>query len=371
MNIESFKLERYFAKYEFSTKYLLSSSDCDGYALNYVLAQASTEELELWHNLILGYTESEGNSLLRTAISSLYKTITPKEIVVSSPGEANFMLMNCLLESGDHVICMSPAYQSLYQVAKTVGAQLSFWKPRESNWYYDPDELAKLIQPNTKLIIINFPHNPTGAFPSPEELQQIVEIARKADCTLFSDEMYRLLTHPPHEEIPAVCDVYEKGISVWGMAKTFGLAGLRIGWTATHDAKVLQQILRFKDYLSICNSAPSEILSYIAIQHKEKFIQPNLNKILKNINLFQEFLSEHPSLFDFTPPKAGSIGFIKHHFSETALDFSETLIKATGIMTLPSEMFEYGSQHFRIGFGRENFGEILEILGNYLKKERF
>lgn len=153
MKIKDFAVERYFAKYEFSAKYMLSSSDCDGFEMKYVLDLASNKEKESWENLKLGYTETLGSEPLREAINNHYQTIKMDEIIVSSPGEANFILMNVLLNKGDNVICMSPMYQSLYQVAKELGCSISYWKPIESSgkWEYDSSELKKLIQPNTKL----------------------------------------------------------------------------------------------------------------------------------------------------------------------------------------------------------------------------
>ncbi|HJO91878.1 MAG TPA: aminotransferase class I/II-fold pyridoxal phosphate-dependent enzyme [Victivallales bacterium] len=366
MNIDNFKLERYFAKYEFKTKYLLSCSDCDGFSLKYILNCASDGELNLWNSLTFGYTESCGHPLLRESISKLYKKMMPENILVSSPGEANFILMNLLLKPSDHVICISPSYQSLYQVTKSIGCQLSYWKPNVNTWHYDPNDLKNLVQKNTKLIIINFPHNPTGAFPSEKELLSIVKIAKDKDIYLFSDEIYHLLTLGDTKEIPLVCDIYEKGISLWGMAKSFGLAGLRIGWLASQDIELLDKVASFKDYLTICNSAPSEILSLIAINNKNEFIIPNLTKIQKNIDLFTKFKEAHPDIIDFIPPKAGSTCFTKLNIPDTAMEFSQKLIEQTGIMVVPSELFEYGSKHIRIGFGRDNFPEILNIMDEYI-----
>lgn len=366
MKIADFKLERYFAKYEFKTQYLLSSSDCDGFGVEEVLNLANTEEKALWEGLKLGYTESEGNPLLRESIATLYQSISPDQILVSSPGEANFILMNTLLEKGDHVICMRPAYQSLYQIVKSLGVELSFWEPDPENWQLDPEALAALVQKNTKLIIVNFPHNPTGAFPEIDEWRQIIEIARRQGAYLFSDEMYRLLTHTPTKEIPSACDLYEKAISLWGMAKSFGLAGLRIGWLASQDREVLRKVLSFKDYLSICNSAPSEVLALIALNHKEHFLNINLEKIQKNVSLLSDFQLKRPDFLSFVKPRAGSTAFAKLNIEISSLDWSEKLVEQTGIMAVPAEMFEYGDKHIRIGFGRRNFGEMLEVLDRYI-----
>ena len=367
MNLKDFKVERYFARHEFTAKYLLSSSDCDGYSMNYVLDLASSEEKERWDTLTLGYTETVGSEPLRTAIQQHYTTIGLDEIVVSSPGEANFVLMNVLLHAGDHVICMSPMYQSLYQVAKDLGCAVSFWQASTDNnqWYYDPADLKKLITSNTKLIVINFPHNPTGFNPSLDDYEEIIEIARQSGVTLFSDEMYRFLNHDGHA-LPSACDLYENAVSLWGTAKTFGLAGLRLGWLTSKNKALLKKVESFKDYLSICNSAASEILATIALNNIDQFVIPNVDKIKANILLFEQFHHRHPAFFDFLKPNSGSTAFIKLKIKETAMDFAENLVKETGIMLLPSEAFEFGSRHARIGFGRRNMRQALDLLGVYL-----
>ncbi len=368
MKINEFKLERYFAKHEFSTKYLLSCSDSDGYSLKYVLENASQEEKALWENQKLGYTESEGSHLLREAICSFYENVSIDNIVVASPGELNFALMNVLVNPKDHVITVSPSYQSLCEVVKTIGCEVSYWKPNSVDWEFNIENLEKLIKKNTKLIIINFPHNPTGSYLKVSDLERIVEIARKNDIYIFSDEMYHKLMISDMEELPPISDLYDKGISLWGTSKSFGLAGLRIGWVVSQNKEVLNGILAFKDYLSICSSSPSEILTLIALNNIEKFLLPNINKIKKNIEIFKKFALKHNEIFNFIPPKAGSTAFTGLNIKESAIDFSKTLVKETGIMTVPAEMFGFASKYIRIGFGRENLPEILEVFDDYLTK---
>jgi aspartate/methionine/tyrosine aminotransferase len=362
MGIKDFAIERYFARYEFSTTYLLSSSDCDGFSLKYVLDLASEEEINSWHNLKLGYTETTGSPALRKAISKHYKTIRAENVLVSSPGEASFALMNVLLQNGDNVICMSPIYQSLYQVAETLGCTISFWEPEPGReWYYSPSRLQKLITKRTKLIVVNFPHNPTGYIPAMDDWNEIIKIAGENDLVLFSDEMYRSLIFDKKDEIPAACDLYENAVSLWGMAKSFGLAGLRIGWLASRNERILKKIEAFKDYLSICNSATSEILATIALNNCISFIMPNIEKIKSNIESFRQFQLRNSDLLEFYQPKAGSTAFIKLKIKSTALQYAEELIEKTGIMLLPSEIFGYGTSHARIGFGRANLPEILTV----------
>lgn len=366
MNIKEFKLERYFAKHEFTAKYLLSSSDCDGFALKDILSYASKNEIKLWEDLELGYTESEGSSLLRESICKYYKDVTKENVLVASPGELNFIAMNILLNHSDHVMSVSPSYQSLYEIVKSIGCEISYWEPEPNNWHFDPEKLEKLIKKNTKLIIINFPHNPTGSYLTHDELNKVVEIARRNNIYIFSDEMYHKLMVHNLPELPPISDIYEKGISLWGTSKSFGLAGLRTGWIVSQDKKILKSILAFKDYLSICNSATSEVLALIAVNNIEKFLIPNIKKIKSNILHFSEFVIKHNDVFSFIPPKSGSTAFVKLNITDTSLHFSDILVEKTGIMTVPSEMFEYKGKYIRIGFGRKNFPEILKEFDCFL-----
>ncbi len=368
MKIKDFAIERYFAKYEFETEYLLSCSDCDGFSMEYLLSLASPGEKRYWNNLKLGYTDTKGSKLLRDAIARHYHTIGHDNIVVSSPGEANFILMNLLLEKGDNVVCMAPAYQSLYQVAESIGCSISFWEAEKCpDWYYDPEKLKELITPETKLIIVNFPHNPTGFVPEKTEWEMIVETAGKNGVVLFSDEMYRGLAHGHAEEITPACDLYENGVSLWGMSKSFGLAGLRTGWLACPNTKLLNEVEAFKDYLSICGSPLNEILSAIALNNSKKFITPNLEKIERNIQIFRQFHQRNRWFCDFPEPVGGSTAFVRILIKEPAMEFAEKLVRETGIMVLPSETFNYGNKHIRIGFGRENFPEVLDKFEKYIR----
>jgi aspartate/methionine/tyrosine aminotransferase len=272
-----------------------------------------------------------------------------------------------LLTSTDHVVTISPCYQSLSEVVKSINCELSHWKPNPENWEFNTADLERLIRNNTKLIVLNFPHNPTGSYLTTKQLDEIVRIAKKHDVYIFSDEMYHKLIVDDMEELPPISDLYEKGISLWGTSKTFGMAGLRTGWLVSDDTGFLAKVVAFKDYLSICNSAPSEILSIIALNHMHKFLSQNLEKIKRNTVLFAEFVAKHPTLFSFIPPKAGSTAFVKLNIQNSSLDFSEQLIEKTGIMTLPAEMYDYQGKYIRVGFGRRNFPEVLDQLDKYLK----
>lgn len=367
MKLNPFKLERYFAKYEFSAKYLLSSSDCDGLGQKQLLQLADEETKNLWDNLHLGYTESLGHSLLRQEISQLYQGTNKDEVLVVVPEEGIFIALNTILEKGDHVICTFPGYQSLYEVAQGLECEVTKWLPDENqNWRFDPEFLIQNIKPNTKLIVWNFPHNPTGSLPSGSDYDRMIEIAKSRGIYVFSDEMYRTLEFNQSDRLLSACEIYGKAISLSGMSKVFGMAGVRIGWLTTKDKDLYQRLATFKDYLTICSSAPSEILSIIALRSKDRIISDHLNRIERNLKAFEIFMNKHQNLFDWIKPKAGTICFPKLKTQIGAEEFCNKVVASTGIMILPSTVYDYDDHHVRIGFGRENFPEALSAFDQFL-----
>ena len=366
MRIKGFKLERYFAKHEFTASHLLSCSDCDGLSMQQILEQASEAEREMFQNLKLGYSESQGNPTLREAILQFYDQASVDNVVVSSPGELHFSLMNVMLEAGDHVVVTGPCYQAHTEVVKAIGCEVSFWYPNAENWQFAVEDLAALIRPATKLIVINFPHNPTGSYLEKAQLEAVVNLARQHQVYLYSDEMYHKLMLNGTPELSPVCDLYEKGISLWGTSKSFGAAGLRTGWLVAQDLDLLQQVVAYKDYLSICSSPPSEILTLMILNQAAHYIQANVRKIEQNVQRFQEFAATQPLVKKFILPRAGSTAFVELDITEPALAFSNRLVETTGIMTLPAEMFEYPGTYIRLGFGRESMAEGLQRLTQHL-----
>jgi aspartate/methionine/tyrosine aminotransferase len=372
MALQPFKLERYFAKYEFKAKFLLSSSDCESLSMTELVQMASPESLELWQGLKLGYTESPGHPLLRAEVAKLYDHIAPDNVIIAAPEEAIFITMQTLLEPDDHVIAVSPAYQSLYEVARSIGCTVTSWKlePSANGWHLDFNQLEQSLTHRTRLLVLNFPHNPTGHTLSRREFEAIVELARKHDLYIFSDEMYRHLEGDPAIRVPSMCDAYEKGISLSGLSKAFALPGLRIGWLTTQENTLIGRWLTFKDFTTICNSAPSEILGIIALQSKEKILKRNLDIIRKNIVIADRFFSEHRNRFYWIYPKAGSVAFPQWLGDGTVEQFCQDILDRQGVMIVPGSLFEFSGNHFRIGLGRKNFGEAIGLVNAYLKVRR-
>ena len=372
--IPPFQLERYFAQWEFKAPYLLCTSDVQGYRMKDLLSLADEETAALWDNLTLGYTETTGHPLLRAEIARLYEGLSAENILCfAGAEEAIYTSMRVLLKPGDHVIVTFPGYQSLYQVAEAVGAEVSRWAVRlasgpdgKPEWKADVNELKRLIKPNTRLIVTNFPHNPTGALPSSEDWQAIVQTAREAGCRLFSDEVYRWLEFNPADRLRAAVEMDEGAISLGVMSKPFGLAGLRIGWLALADLDLRDQLASYKDYTTICNSAPGEILALIALRAKEQVLARSLNLIRQNLKEVEAFMQIHSSAFQWIAPRAGSIAFPQWLGDEPVSRFCEELVQSQGVLLLPSDVYDYSAKHVRLGLGRENLPEALKRLSQFL-----
>ncbi len=365
MKIKDFKLERYFARYEFSTPYLLSSSDCEPLSLDEVLALADNDSLTLWNNLKLGYTESQGHPVLREEVAGLYQTIQSKDVLITAPEEGIFIAMNCLVKKGDHVITTFPGYQSLYEVANAIGCEVSPWTPDKQNEFsFDIQKLKKLIRDDTRLIVINFPHNPTGSTIKEDELKEIINLAKAKDIIIFSDEMYRFLEYDDADKTTSACDLYENAVSLFGMSKSFALAGLRIGWLVTRNSNLLNKFLAFKDYTTICSSAPSEILAIAALRAKKEIIKRNLQIIKNNLAQLDQFFAHFNHLFVWNKPKAGPIAFPKLKRDRDVNHFCIDLVEKKGVMLLPASVYDYQGNNFRIGFARKNMPEALHVFGD-------
>ena len=255
VELSPFRIERFYARYEHSTRFMLSSSDCESRTIGALLElepDAHGRLLETW----CGYTESPGGPGLRQAIASLYERTGAEEVVATSCAEEGiFLLYHALLRPGDHVIVETPCYESALQVARSTGAEVSQWRRRyEDGWAHDLDALAGLIRPATRLLYLNQPHNPTGTLMPRPVFEHVIELARAHGLVVFSDEVYRELEHDPADRLPAACDEYERAVSLGSISKSYGLPGLRTGWIATRDAGLRDAVLTLKDYTTICAS---------------------------------------------------------------------------------------------------------------------
>jgi aspartate/methionine/tyrosine aminotransferase len=372
MNFPDFALERDFARWEFSVRHLLCASDVEGYRMDELLALADAECRELWRDLRLGYTESAGHPLLRAEIAATYERVAPDQVLTfAGAEEAIFVLMQTLLRPGEHAVVTWPAYQSLYEVPRAAGAEVTRLPLEASRgWALDLDALQRALRPTTRLIAVNFPHNPTGALPDRETFGALVEIARYAGCWLLSDEVYRGLEHEPADRLPAAVDVYEFGVSLGVMSKAYALAGLRIGWVAARDAELLRRAAALKDYTTICSSAPSEVLALIALRARETVLARSRGIIAANLTHLDRFFAEHADRFSWVRPRAGCIAFPRLLGDEPIDRFAAGLVERVGVLLLPGSVFDVPGNHFRLGFGRTDLPEALAGLERFLASRR-
>lgn len=371
MHIAEFALERFFARWEFAARYLLCASDVEGWRMADVLELADHETRDLWANLRLGYTESTGHPLLKREIARLYGKLEADDILVfAGAEEAIFCLSNVLLGPGDHAIVTWPGYQSLYEVGRATGAQVSLHALLEhDSWRLDVERLRRAIRPATKLIVVNGPHNPTGMLPSHDEWQALAAECQDRGITLLADEVYRGLEVDPADRLTQGADLFERGVSLGVMSKTYAMAGLRIGWLATRDRDLLARCAAFKDYTTICASAPSEILALIGLRARDRVVERSRGIVAANLPLLDAFFERQAGRFSWVRPRAGSIAFPRLLAKGTTIDrFAADLVESEGVLIAPGSIFGMADGHFRIGFGRPDLSAALDRLEAFAER---
>jgi aspartate/methionine/tyrosine aminotransferase len=370
MKIADFALERYFARWEFAVEHLLCASDVEGYRMADLLALADDETRGMWDGLTLGYTESTGHPLLRAEIAELYDDVEPDDVLVfAGAEEAIFCLSNVLLGPGDHAVVTWPGYQSLYEVGRAAGAEVTLHELREEQrWGLDVERLIGALRPETRLVVVNAPHNPTGMLPTHAQWARLSDALADRKIHLLADEVYRFLEMDEADRLVAGADAFPRGISLGVMSKSFAMAGLRIGWLATKDRDLLARCAAFKDYTTICSAAPSEILALIGLRAREQVLGRSLRIVADNLGLLDDFFRNHADRFAWVRPRGGSIGFPRLLGATPIDEFAAQLVEAEGVLLLPGSQFAYPGNHFRIGFGRTNVPEALAGLERFVER---
>ena len=365
MRIADFALERYFARWEFAVEHVLCGSDVEGWRMADLLELADPETEALWANLKLGYTESPGHPLLRAEIAGLYDALEADEVLVfAGAEEAVFCLFNTAVGPGDHIIVTWPGYQSLYEVARAAGAEVSLHALREEDgWALDVDRLRRSIRPTTRMIVVNAPHNPTGMLPSQAEWRELARACAEAGIRLIADEVYRHLEVDPADRLPAGADLGDRAVSIGVLSKSFALPGLRIGWLATRDRALLDRCARLKDYTTICSSAPSEILGLIALRARDQVLSRSRAIVAENLVLLDSFFDRRADALTWVRPRGSSTAFPRlvptGPAGRSAEAFCSALVEKTGVLLLPSTTFGFGDGHVRLGYGRTDLPEAL------------
>lgn len=372
MKIAPFATEHFFARYEFSTPYQLCNSDCETLSVAELLSLAGTS-WEEFGRLSLGYTESQGSPALRGMIAASYAQVAPDEVVVlATPVEGIYLAARALLDPGDEVIVQTPAYDALVNLFEHVAGadRVHKWafKPTDTRWELDFQQLENLITSKTRLVVVNFPHNPTGFLPSPEQLAQLVTLVERHNLWLFYDEMYFGLVHAGTTPLPSAADLTTRAIVLSGLSKTYGLPGLRTGWLVIRDAALRANLLNWKFYTSICPPAPSEFLAMAALQVRDQLRARSLAQIEHNLELAQAFFRRWLELFHWRRPQAGSTALVGMAVPSVEA-YATRLAAEAGVLILPATNLGGDDHHLRIGLGRAGFGEALQHFEDYLSLE--
>jgi len=365
MRLPPFRIERWYERYEFTTELMLSSSDCETVAVDDLLA-LEPEARERLHALRLGYTEVHGSEELRAAIAGLYDSTGAEAVIALAAAEEGiFAVETALFGPGEHVVVETPCYESALAVARSTGADVSTWQRRYADgWRHDLHELERLLRPDTRLVYVNTPHNPTGTSMSRELLDRVVELCAERGAVLFCDEVYRELEHDPAARLPAACDLYERAVSLGSVSKTYGLPGLRTGWIACRDLAVRDAVVAAKVYTTICSSAPSELLAAVALRNRAGLVERNRALVLANLALADAFVERHADVVDWVRPDASPIGFPRLSVGDTQA-FCERLAAEAGVLLLPGEVYDEPG-HVRLGLGRLGAAEAFERLSAFL-----
>ena len=372
--LRPFALEVFFSKWEFTARYNLCASDMQSMTLSELLDLADATDRAAWDRLYLGYTETWGSPDLRQTIASTYDTISAAQVLTFvGAQEGIFAAMHALLRPDDHAITVIPNYQSVESLPLSICDTTGIPLDSHNNWDLDLDLVRKAIRPNTRLISINFPHNPTGKVISRQTLDSLIAIARSRGIYIFSDEVYRLLERRLVMALPQVADLYERGLSLGVMSKAYGLSGLRLGWVTCKDLELLRMLERVKHYTSICSPAPSELLSQVALKARDRILARNRALIAKNLPLLEAFFNEHEHLFEWALPDGGCIGYPRYLGPEGVEAFAKDLVEQTGVLLLPASVYKSDlgatpADRFRVGYGRANLEEGLAAMRTHLRK---
>ena len=291
---------------------------------------------------------------LRSALAATYRDTGPDNVLVTTGAiEANFLLFNVLLEPGDHVVAVYPAYQQLYSVPRAIGCEVSPWVvSAEGGFHYDLDELERLVTPRTKLIVLNTPHNPTGALLSAEELRRVYALAESVGAWVHGDEAYRWLQLPDGEELaPPVRELGERGISVGTLSKPFGLPGLRIGWLVA-PAEVVERCWAMRDYVSLSPGKLNDALAVLALRHREAIVARNQAIVARNLATARRWFAEQAEVVSWTEPRAGLLAMIRYTLDLPSRDLADRLAGEYSVMLAPGAAFGY-EHYLRLGLGQD------------------
>lgn len=370
--LPDFRLETHFARWEFVAEHHLTASDAESMSMRDLLEMGTPEQRASFDDFWLGYTETWGAPDLREAVAATFAGRTAADILCfAGASEGIFAANHVLLDADSHAVVVTPNYQSHETLPLSICAATGVPLDPEDGWSLDIDRVAAAIRPETRLVTINFPHNPTGAILPRDRYRALIDLCRHHGIWILHDEIFHGLGPTGTEHLPFVADEYERGLSLGVMSKSFGLPGLRVGWIACQDRDVLSRMERLKHYLSICSSGPSERLSIIGLQNRDRILARNNAIIDENLPKWDAFFEAHADLFEWTRPDGSCMAFPRYLGGDGVQVFARALVEEAGVLLLPSTIYrsELGPtppDRFRLGLGRRGLDAGLAAMTTHL-----
>ena len=355
MKIKPFAVEEWMNAYEEGARFNIAETCVDSVSADELFTLTGEDKDAFWHSFAarrLTYGDIEGAPALREGICGLYKTLKPHEVVTThGAAGANHHVFYSLVEPGDRVISIMPSYQQLTSIPESFGADLHVMHLKKERGYLpDLDELRALCVPGTKLICVNNPNNPTGSLMSEELLQGIVEIAKSVDAWVLCDEVYRHLTQDDTWSV-SIVDLYEKGISVSSMSKVFSLAGLRLGWIATHDENLRRALLSHRNYDLISCGMFDEALATVALRNADKVLERNRGIVRENLAILDKWVQSEPRI-SYVKPQCGTTALVYYDYDLDSVEFCTRMYHETGAFVTPGACFEE-EKSMRVGYAND------------------
>lgn len=351
MKIREFGVELWMNEFENKCEFNLAETCVESLTIQQLLSLAGKTETALLDLLPMKMTYGaiEGSDQLRDNICAQYSSQKRENIIVTHGTiGANSLIHQTLISSGDHVISVLPTYQQHYSIPESLGANVSILHLREENQFLpDLAELRQIVMPETKLIAINNPNNPTGALMDQDFLTEVVEIARSCDAYLLSDEVYRGIDQIGDGFTAAIADIYEKGISTAGMSKVYSLAGLRLGWIAA-PADVIQAVAIHRDYNTISVGMIDDFFANMALEFSGKILARSREITRRNLTILDDWVRSEPSI-TYVKPKSATLALLKYDFDMPSRDFCVELLNQSGVMLTPGSAMDMEG-YVRIGF---------------------
>lgn len=374
--IPDFRLEVYFSRWEFNARYHLTASDAETMAMSELLAMADADDRAAWDDLRLGYTETYGDPGLRAAIASTYSTVDADDVLCFAGAEEGLAIaLRALLGRDDHAVVVSPTYQAAETIPMSLCDVTGVALDPDRDWRLDVDEVIAAIRPNTRVVAVNFPNNPTGAVMDRADFERLVAECDARGIRVFSDEVYRGVEADQERTLPHAADLSPLALSLNVVSKSLGLPGLRVGWIACRDRELLGRLERAKHYASICNAAPSEVLARIAVKARDQILARNRGIIATNVPVFDAFFAEFGDVFDWAPPVGGCVCFPRYLGGDGVEAFCRELVVDAGVLLLPasiyhSELTDVPADRFRVGVGRRDPEPGLAAFAGWLRSRR-